>query len=191
MAKTSAELEKEFIVNSKSLTGNTLEEWLEIVSKTGQGKRNDIMDHLKKEYGVNHMQAQFIAGISLNNGNPVYSNENDLFEIHFQKAPEMKEVFNHISDYILCNFQGTQLIPKKTYLSLTEAREFVAINIKTNEVRIGLDLGDYNFNEKVLKSKLTGPMPRFSHMIIIKNSNEFNSDIKELISKSFDRTHKK
>lgn len=191
MAKTSSELEKEFIENTKTQTGKSLEEWLKIVSTTGMDKRNDIMQCLKKEHGINHMQAQFIAGIYLNNGNPVYSNENELFDIHFQKAPNMKGLFNCISEYVLNNFQDTKLIPKKTYLSLTATREFVAVNIKLDEVRIGLDLGDYKFDDLVLKSKLTGPMPRFSHMIVIRNNNEFNDIIKELISKSFERTHKK
>jgi hypothetical protein len=75
MAKTSGEIEKEFIDTTKSQTGKSLKEWLALVKSSGIEKRNDILKWLKKGHGLNHMQAQLITGIYLNNGNPVYITE--------------------------------------------------------------------------------------------------------------------
>jgi hypothetical protein len=72
MAKSSAELEKEFIDIAKQKTGKSLGEWLSLVNSSGIQKRNDVQEWLKKENGLNHMQSQIIVGIYLNDGNPVY-----------------------------------------------------------------------------------------------------------------------
>lgn len=191
MAKTSGELETEFIETAKDKTGKTLQEWLTLVKSSGIQKQNDILQWLKKGHGLNHMQAQFVAGMYLNNGNPVYGNERALLENQFVKCPDMRLLFDAVSEKIISEFQGTQLIPKKTYLSFTAVREFAAINIKPKEIRLGLDLGDEPFTEELQKSKLTGPMPRISHMIIMTDVKQFDNKTKQLILQSYDRTHKK
>lgn len=191
MAKTSGELETKFIETAKDKTGKTLQEWLSLVKSSKIQKQNDILEWLKKGQGLNHMQAQFVAGIFLNNGNPVYGNEIALLENQFVKCPEMRTLFDKISEKIISDFQGTQLIPKKTYLSFTAIREFAAINVKPKEMRLGLDLGDEAFTEVLQKSKLTGPMPRISHMIILTDIKQFDSKTKQLLQQSFNRTNKK
>lgn len=190
MTKTSGELEREFIDTAKEKTGKTLQKWLSLVKLSSIEKRNDILEWLKKGHGLNHMQAQLIAGIYLNNGNPVYINESALFENQFAKCPDMRPLFDTISEKIISSFQGTQMIPKKTYLSFTGVREFAAINIKPNEIRLGLDLGDESFTDTLQKSRLMGPMPRISHMVVLTNSKQFDNNIMAFISQSHNRTHK-
>ncbi len=191
MAKTSGELEKEFIDSAKEKTGNSIAEWLKIVKASGIEKRNDLLEWLKKGHGLNHMQAQFIIGMNFNNGNPVYVDENILLENQFIKCPDIRPLFESISEKIISNFQGTQLIPKKTYLSFTAVKEFAAINVKPGEIRLGMDLGDKAFDERIQKTKMTGPMPRISHMAIIQDIKEFDNIVFDLIKLSYDRNHKK
>lgn len=191
MAKTSGDFEKEFIETVKEKTGKTLEQWLASVKSSGVEKRNDLVAWLKKDHGLNHMQAQLIVGIFLNNGKPVYIDEGNLLESQFAKCPDMRPLFEAVSTKILSSFQGTQLIPKKTYLSFTAVREFAAVNVKPKEIRLGLDLGDMPFDNKVQKSKLTGPMPRISHMLIISDAKQFDKNVLELIQQSYNRCHKK
>ena len=191
MAKTSGELEKEFIDAAKEKTGKSLEQWLAVVKSSGIEKRNDILALLKKDHGLNHMQAQFVIGIYINDGKPVYINQNNLLESHFVKSPEMRSLFDILSEKIISEFPETQVIPKKTYISFTAVREFAAVNIKPDEIRLGIDLGNEPFNDTLQKSKLTGPMPRISHMIVLSDIKQYDKSTKELIQKSYHRTHKK
>jgi predicted transport protein len=191
MAKTSGELEKEFLDTAKQKTGRNIEAWLSMLKASGIRERKDRMEWLKKGHGLNHLQAQFIVGISLNNGKPVYINENALLENHFSKCEGMRPLFDVISEKIFSTFQGTQLIPKKTYLSFIAIREFAAINIKPTEIRLGLDLGDEPFTDMLQKSNLVGPMPRISHMLIITESSKFDNRVMELLNQSFNRTNTK
>jgi predicted transport protein len=190
MAKTSGELEKEFIDTAKEKTGRTLEQWLQLVASSGISGRNNILDWLKKGHGINHLQAQFITGMHLNSGQPVYINEDNLLENQFAKCPAMRPLFDALSEKMINTFPRTQLIPKKTYLSFTATREFAAMNIKPSEIRMGLDLGDMPFSDTIQKSKLTGPMPRISHMLIFTGTDQMNTSVIDLIRQSYQRTNK-
>ncbi len=191
MAKTSGEFEQEFIQTAKEKTGRTLEQWLPVVKKSGLVKQMEITNWLKTEHKLNHLQASLLAGLYLNNGKPVYQNEASLLDNQFAKCEEMRLLFDAISEKLLKLFPDTQVIPKKTYVSFTATREFVAINIKPKEIRLGMDLGDMAFNETVQKTKLSGPMPRISHMAVITDMKQFDKRLLEYLHLSYNRTHKK
>lgn len=190
MAKTPAEFEQEFIQTAKEKTGKSLDEWLAVVKASGYTKQMEILNWLKKEHQLNHMQAQFVAGIYLNDGNVVYQNEGSLLENQFMKCEAMKPLFEAVSSKILNQFPETQLIAKKTYVSFTAQREFAAINIKPKEIRLGLDLGDEPFTDVLQKAKLSGPMPRISHMIVLTSADELDQKVADYLSQSYYRSNK-
>jgi hypothetical protein len=103
----------------------------------------------------------------------------------------MRPLFEEVSKKILSLYPGAQLIPKKTYLSYTETREIAAINIKPKELRIGMDLGETAFTATLQKSKLSGPMPRMSHMVVITDMKQFDKKLIEYLQLSYNRSHKK
>ena len=87
------------------------------------------------------------------------------------------------------HFPTATVLPKKTYVSILEKREFAAINIRPKELRLGFDLGERKFDEQVSKSKLTGPMPRISHMVVVTNGDQLKPDLVELLQISYKRSH--
>ena len=188
-AKTSGEIEKEFIDNLKSSTGKTVTEWMKQISSSGFTKRNDIVKWLKEKNGFGHMNATLLAGIHLNGGKPVYGSTSDLLDNQFAKAEEMRPLYDSFTAFVQKNLPDTTILPKKTYVSVLEKREFAAINIKPKELRIGFDLGDRPFDESVTKSKLSGPMPRISHMVVITNTAQLNGGLVELLKLSHQRCH--
>ena len=188
--KTSGEIEKEFIDNLKDSTGRTLGEWIKHVGASGISKRNDIIKWLKEKNGFGHMNASLLAGIYLNNGKPVYGSSEDLLENQFAKAADMKPLYEALTAFAKKHFPNSTVLPKKTYVSVLEKREFAAINIKPKELRLGFDLGDRVFDEAVGKSKLSGPMPRISHMLVLTDKSQLSNDLVELLKLSYQRSHK-
>ncbi len=191
MIKTSAELEQEFMQTAQEKTGVSLEQWYAIIKASGLAKPMEILNWLKTEHPLNHLQANLLSGLYLNNGQPVYQNESALLENQFVKCEAMRPVFEAVSDKILTLFPDTVLIPKKTYLSFTANKEFAAINIKPKEIRLGIDLGTEPFTDRLQKSKLTGPMPRISHMLIITDGNQLDETVIAYLQQSYGRSHKK
>lgn len=191
MAKTSGDFEKEFIETAKEKTGKSLAEWLVVVKASGLSKMKELTDWGKKEHGLNHLQATLLAGLYLNDGKPFYQNEDNLLENQFAKCADMRGLFDELTALILKTYPDTQLIPKKTYLSFTAKREFLAVNAKANELRLGFDLGDRVFDEVVQKSKLSGPMPRMSHMLVIHQAKDLNDFLLNLTKNSYLRSNTK
>lgn len=159
------------------------------LSASGITKRNDLIKWLKERAGFGHMNASLLAGIHLNNGKPVYGNTEDLLDNQFAKAPDMRPLYESFIALAKKHFPNSSVLPKKTYVSILEKREFAAINIKPKELRIGFDLGDRPFDGTVSKSKLTGPMPRISHMLVLTNQSQLNADLVGLLKASYERSH--
>lgn len=187
--KTSGEFEKEFMDGLSSATGKDLGTWLKTIDGFGSKKRNEVIARLKADHGFGHMNASLLAGIHANGGKPVYASTDDLLENQFSKAAEMRTLFEAFVEFVKKNFPASSVLPKKTYVSFLENREFAAVNIKPKELRIGLDLGDQPFGDKIEKAKLSGPMPRISHMFVLTDEKQLNSDLVDVLKESHSRCH--
>ena len=189
MAKSSQEIEQEFIDGLNSSSGKDLKSWLSIIKQEGITKRNDIIKWLKETHSFGHMNASLLVGIYLNGGKPVYASTANLLEAQFEKCEEMRPLYNKLVAYIKAYDKSANFVVKKTYVSVTKKREFAAINIKRNELRLGFDLGDMPFDDTLTKSKLTGPMPRISHMLVVASESDVTPNIHELLGVSDKRVN--
>ncbi len=187
--KTSGEFEQEFLDGLEGSTGKDLATWLKILDSFNSKKRNEVIAWLKDEHKFNHMHASLLAGMHANGGKPVYGSTDSLLDDQFAKAADLRPLYDAFVAFIAKNFPNATLLPKKTYVSVLEKREFAAVNIKKGELRIGLDLGERSFDEKVEKAKLTGPMPRISHMVVATDEKRFDSELVELFKQSHGRCH--
>jgi hypothetical protein len=189
MAKTSGEIEKEFIDGLEASTGRGLSGWLSAIDGSGLKKRNDIIGWLKTENGFGHMNASLLAGIHSNGGKPVYGDTNELLDAQFSKAEAMRPLFESFVGFVTGVLPEATVLPKKTYVSVLEKREFAAVNIRKDELRVGLDLGGRPFDEVVSKSKLTGPMPRISHQVTVRSHDDLNDALAALLRESHARSN--
>ena len=85
MAKTSTEIEQDFINGLKTETGKDLLYWLSTIKESGIEKRNDIIKWLKVKHGFGHMNANLLLGIYSNDGKPVYSSKQNLLDNQLAK----------------------------------------------------------------------------------------------------------
>lgn len=123
------------------------------------------------------MNASLLAGIHANGGKLVYQSTDNLLEIQFAKSADMRPLYEAFLEFVTKNFPASTVLPKKTYGSILENREFATVNIKPKELRIGLDLGDRPFDDRIEKAKLTGPMPRISHMFVLTDAKQLDAAI--------------
>jgi hypothetical protein len=144
---------------------------------------------LKEKHAFGHMNAALLAGIYLNGGKLVYASTDGLLDSQFAKATEMRPLYESLIAFALKHFLHASVLPKKTYVSILEKREFAAINIKPKELRVGLDLGDRAFDAALAKAKLSGPMPRISHMIVLTDAGQLNKSLVALLEESRRRCH--
>ncbi|RPI44411.1 MAG: DUF4287 domain-containing protein [Bacteroidetes bacterium] len=189
MAKTSGELEREFIHGLGSSTGKDLEGWISSLNESGLEKRNDLIKWLKEKHGFGHMYASLLAGIYFNGGKPVYASEKDLLDNQFEGNTHMRTLYEELKQAIMNWDPATEFIIKKTYVSVCRKREFAAINIRKGEIRLGMDLGEMPFEQGIEKARLTGPMTRISHMVVIRDNSGIDGKIFRLLETTRNRTH--
>ena len=187
--KTSGEFEKEFMDSLAKETGKDLKTWMKTLDGFGSKKRPEVVAWLKTEHNFGHMNASMLAAIHANGGKPVYQSTDNLLDAQFAKAADMRPLYEAFLAFIKKAFPNSSVLPKKTYVSILENREFAAVNIKPKELRIGLDLGDTPFTEKIEKAKLSGPMPRISHMFVLTDSKQLDAGIAEALKRSYGRCH--
>ncbi len=187
--KTSGEIEKEFIDRLALDTGSDLGAWMKKIDDHPSKKRNEIIAWLKSDHSFGHMNASLLAGIHANGGKPVYASTGDLLDNQFAKAAEMRTLFEAFADFVSRQLPGSSMLPKKTYVSFLDKREFAAVNIKPKELRIGLDLGDRPFDGNIEKAKLSGPMPRISHMVVLTEKHQLNDALANVLRASHARCH--
>ena len=188
-AKTSGEFEKEFMDALEASSGQNLKTWLAILDEHGGTKRPEVIKWLKETHGFGHMNASLLAGIHANGGKPVYDSTDNLLDSQFAKAGQMRPLYESLMQFVKANFPDATILPKKTYVSILEKREFGAVNIKSKELRVGFDLGDRPFDASAEKAKLSGPMPRISHMRVITGEGDLGDDLVELLKQSHARCH--
>lgn len=189
MIRTSAEFEKEFISTTEERTGKSLDQWMGILRRSGLSKKEYIIELLKEEYILNHLQASLLTGLYFNEGKPVYIERESLLEDKFSYCKSARQLFDSIAEKIFNQFYDAKLIPKKNYLSFTGIREFAAIDVKLDALRVGMDLGDLRFTDDLKPSEINGANSRISHMIIISAGKQFDQITNQCLRLSYYRTH--
>lgn len=188
--KTSKDYEEEFLSSIKEKTGNDLKGWMNILKSADLKKTKESVEWLKKEKGVNHMQATFLAGIFLNDGKPVYQDTGNLLDALFVKKESMQPVYNELEKKMKSEFNDLEIVPTKTYISFRAGREFAVAAIKPKEIRVGMDLGEEKFDDYVLKAVSLGAMPRISHMVIVKDKTELTDKLFKKVKDAYKRIKK-
>lgn len=85
---------------------------------------------------------------------------------------------------------GVILTPRTGYISVGAPAEFAAVTLHATEVRLGLDLGERPFDALIQKSKMKGPGPAISHMAVLTDARQVNSELLKLVETANGRVNK-
>jgi len=190
MAKDSQRLEQEFIANAQEKTGKNVPEWMNVIGTAGMDKPNSIIKWLKDEHKLNHMQATFLAGMFLNDGQPVYDYE-VLFGRLFQDKPQLLPLYKSLETAMQSRLPEAEFIPTKTYVSIEGKRCFACATLTKQNIRVGLDLGDTPFDDYVQKARSLGAMPNLTHMIEISDPSQVDEQLLNYTEQAYTRVHQK
>jgi len=189
MARGTQEREQQFIATAKDETGHSIKEWMDIVESAGLAPKNQtILKHLKANHDLNHMQANFIASIFLNDGQPVFD-----YEVLFAKLTDGKDhllpIYNALKEQVVSRYDDVVFIPTKAYISIEGEKIFACTKFTAKSIRYGLDLGDMPIDGIVEKAKGLGAMPNLTHMIELKSVDDITDAVLDYTDVAFKRVH--
>lgn len=191
MARGSQELEQQFINTARDKTGHDLPEWMTIIHDAGiEEKPNTILKWLKENHGLNHLQANFLSGIYLNDGRPVYDYA-VLLQKLFDSKEHLKPIYNALEQRITSSLDDVEFVPTRTYVSIEGSKIFACATMTKSCIRVGLDLGELAFNSYAQKAKSLGAMPNLTHMIEVNAQDEVNDRLLSFVQQAYQRTHHK
>lgn len=190
MAKSNQELEQQFIATAREKTGHDLAEWLDIIRQSGETKPNAILNWLKQTHGLNHAQANFLSGIYLNDGQPVYDYA-VLREKLFAGKEALRPLLETLEEQVSERIEDAEFIPTKSYFSIEAAKIFACATLMKDIIRVGLDLGETRFDDYTQKAKGLGAMPNLTHMVEIKSTAEVDDRLLSFFEQAYSRVHKK
>jgi hypothetical protein len=129
-----------------------------VIGAAGMDKPNSIIKWLKEEYKLNHSQANFLTGIFLNGGQPVYDYE-ILFAKLFQGKDHLLLLYQALESAMQARLPEAEFIPTKTYISIEGKRCFACATLTKQNIRVGLDLGDTPFDDYTQKARSLARCP--------------------------------
>ncbi len=186
MTKTSFEIEKKFLDNLIVKHGRSLDNWMKILRNCSLSVRSDLVSHLKSEYGFQHIDASLLAGVIMNGGQPVYVNEVGLLADQFINKEHLKTLYQSLIEFILTHIPSTNVMVKKSYISLSAKREYAAIKIISNEIRLVIDLEDepsFPFKER----EGIGYSSRMAHTLKLIDSSQLKMDLVKYLRIAYER----
>jgi len=190
MAKDSQRLEQEFIANAKQTTGRDVPDWVSVIGTSGLEKPNAILNWLKETYQLNHAQANFLSGIYLNDGKPVFDYE-VLFAKLFDGKAQLLPLYETLRGEIAERLPEAEFIPTKAYISIEGKRCFACATLTKSNIRVGLDLGDQPFDEYTQKAKSLGAMPNLTHMVEVSEAAQVDDRLLGFVEIAYTRVHRK
>lgn len=190
MAKDSQRLEQEFIASAKDKTGKSVPEWMDVIKTSGLDKPNAILNWLKQTQGLNHLQANMLSGIYLNDGKPVFDYD-VLFAKLFDGKDALRPAYDALISGISQRLPDAEFIPTKAYVSIEGKRCFACATLTKSNIRVGLDLGDASFEGRVEKARSLGAMPNLTHMVEIEQPAHVDAELLSLVERAYANAHQK
>jgi hypothetical protein len=189
--KTAQEIEKEFLANMVQKTGKTLEGWMKAIGSSGKTGTREMVNWLKEAHHLGHDQAFLLATIHGNGGKPKYADAEGLLAALFAKDAGLRAVFEMLEQQVSAVVPDTRRVVMKSYVALNVERDYLVATPKAGALRVGLDLGDRAFDGPLVKAKIPGAMPRFSHMVELRSRADVTTGVVDLARASAARSAKK
>jgi hypothetical protein len=118
MSKTTPEqMTQTMIDNMPEKTGKSMQQWLQIVAKSGLAKHGEIVKKLKAEFGMGHGFANLVAHTHLAEKSPARGGD-DLVGAQYEGPKEgLRPIYDAVTKMVSAFGKDVEVSPKKTYVT--------------------------------------------------------------------------
>ena len=180
------EAAKTMIENLHKNTGKSLEEWIEIVKKSGFVKHGEIIKFLKSDHGFTHGFANLVAHKSKGSDADSAENPADLVSTQYLGKESLKPIYDQLS--AIMNQFGDDVVfaPKKAYVSVKRKKQFAIIQPSTKtRVDVGIQLKEYETTDRLIKSGSWNAM--VSHRVKMDSQEQVDEQLIDWLREAYER----
>lgn len=209
MAGEEEQEEREFLADLKARSGRDLAQWMAAIAGQGFADRNATIDWLRAQ-GFPFARASWLERIHSNGGRPIYGDaptaapaaparpppattrpapaakapsrgEVEALDKLLAAAKGYRPLYLLLEAEVRAAIPGVSIVPKGNCISFAAPVEFAAVSLHATELRLGLDLGDRDFDPPLQRWKLKGAGAAITHMLVLTDARQVNADLLDLI----------
>ncbi len=174
------------IANIEKNTGKTLQQWIEIVNKSGFAKHGELVNFLKEIHGFTHGNANTVVHFAKQSHAGAAENSDDLITEQYKGKENLKPWYDKIMAEISKFGKDVEAAPKKAYVSLRRKKQFGLIQPSTKDrLDIGLNIKGVEPSGIVEDGKKWNAM--CTHRIRIENEETINKDLFNWIKQAYEQ----
>jgi hypothetical protein len=138
---TPEQMTQTMIDNMPEKTGKSMQQWLQIVAKSGLQKHGEIVKKLKADFGMGHGFANLVAHMHLAAKSPAQGSD-DLVSVQYKGPKEgLRPIYDALAKMIAAFGKDVEVSPKKTYVSFRRSKQFALVQPSTKDrVDLGINL---------------------------------------------------
>jgi hypothetical protein len=159
------------VAGLKEKTGKSLDEWREVIARSGWQKHGEIMAGLKGEHGLSHGYANQIALRAPESEQP----GGDPIEEMFAKRPEAKAIYDVLMSRIQEFGPDVDLAPKKGYVSVRRKKQFAILQPSAGRLDVGIQLKGAEAGQRLEASGSFNAM--LSHRVRVSTTMEIDPEL--------------
>ena len=174
------------IANIEKSTGKKLDEWIDVVNKSGLEKHGELVGFLKEKHGFTHGNANLVVHYAKQSHAGAAENSEDLISEQYNGKENLKPWYDKIMAEVKKFGNDIEVAPKKAYVSLRRKKQFAIIQPSTKDrLDIGLNIKGVAPSGNVIAAGSWNAM--CTHRIKAEDEKVINKVLIEWIKKSYDQ----
>lgn len=175
------------VANLESKTGRSLDEWLEVVRRSGIEKHGEVVKMLKSEHGMTHGYANLVAHASRGGlepaSDPTAQQEEALFA---GKKVGLRPVYDAVRHALVGLGADVALAPKQAYVSFLRQKQFAVVQPSTaTRLDVGLNLNGVEATGRL--ESAAGFNAMCTHRIRLTSAAEVDAEVREWLRTAYER----
>lgn len=174
------------IANIEKNTGKKLNQWIDIVNKSGFSKHGELVNFLKEKHGFTHGNANVVVHFAKQSHAGAAENSDDLVTEQYKGKENLKPWYDKIMAEVKKFGSDIEVAPKKAYVSLRRKKQFAIIQPSTKDrLDVGLNIKGVEPSGNVITAGSWNAM--CTHRIKVEDEKVINRDLINWIKKAYEQ----
>jgi hypothetical protein len=178
-------MEDTMIKNLKEKYGKSLEEWIEVVKKTGIQKHGEIIKYLKSEHGFTHGFANLVSLKARGTDSASADSADSLVDDQYKGKEALYPIYVKLISEVKKFGSDVEVAPKRAYVSLRRKKQFALVQPSTKiRLDIGINLKGFDTTDRLEASGSFNAM--CSHRVRTSETEDIDSELINWLRLAYD-----
>lgn len=178
-------MEDTMIKNLKEKYGKSLEEWIEVVKKTGIEKHGEIIKFLKSEHGFTHGFANLVSLKARGTDSASADSAESLVDDQYKGKEALHPIYLKLMEEVKKFGSDVVVAPKRAYVSLRRKKQFALVQPSTKaRLDIGINMKGFDTTDRLEASGSFNAM--CSHRVRVSDIGDVDNELISWLRQAYD-----